>query len=171
MAESRFDKYVRDTLADATKERRDELVAAVESAQAELSKKVEALREIADAACAEADGKIRALARKWGWKTVPGSEKEGIVETYSLEGNLAKVFRELRSKYGCYDGTYQHRRTDGTMAAAQRALGEFDAAVEKAARRLVVVKKDLGMKAEAFDRAMADAVAKLLKSQVKEKTK
>ena len=163
MAESRFDKYVRDTLADATKARRDELAAAVESAQAELDAKVKALEEVADAACAEADRKIRLLAKKWGWKTIPGSEREQIVETCSLSGDLGKAFAELRSEYGCYNGTYQHRHTDGAVAAAQQALDEFDAAVEKAARRLVVVKKDLGMKAEAFDKAMADAVAKLLK--------
>ena len=163
MAESRFDRYVRDTLADAVKARRDELAAAVESAQAELGKKMDALREIADEACAEADRKIRALARKWGWKTVPGSEKEKIVETYSFPGNLGKTFAELQTEYGCYGRRYKDRYVGGPVAAAQQALDEFDAAVEKAARRLVVVKKDLGMKAEAFDKAMADAVAKLIK--------
>lgn len=163
MAESRFDMYVRDTLADATKARRDELAAAVESAQAELDMKAKALEEVADAACAEADKKIRALAKKWGWNTVPGSEKERIVETYSLRSSLSKAFAELRTEYGCHGGRYADRYVGGPVAAAQQALDEFDAAVEKAARRLVVVKKDLGMKAEAFDKAMADAIAKLLK--------
>ena len=163
MAESRFDRYVRDTLADAVKARRDELVAAIESAQAELDAKVKTLEEVADAACAEADKKIRALAKKWGWKTVPGSEKKQTVEVCSLSGKLANVFAEMYSDYGRYNGSYQYRHTDGAVAAAQRALDEFDAAVEKAARRLVVVKKDLGMKAEAFDKTMADAVARLLK--------
>lgn len=160
---SRFDEYVRDTLADATKERRDELAAAVESAQAELDAKVKALEALKDAACAEADRKIRALAKKWGWKTIPGSDRETIVETCAISGNLAKVFAEMSLDYRCCNGTYRPRHTDGAVAAAQKALDEFDADVEKAARRLVVVKKDLGMKAEAFDRAMADAVAKLLK--------
>lgn len=161
MAESRFDRYVRETLADAVKARRDELAAAVESAQAGLGAKAKALEEVADAACAEADRKIRALAKKWGWKAVPGSEGEQIVEPCSLSGNLEKAFVELHTEYFCGAGRYRH--TDGAVAAAQRALDEFDAAVEKAARRLVVVKKDLGMKAEAFDKAMAEAVAKLLK--------
>ena len=163
MAESRFDRYVRDTLADAVKSRRGELEAAVESAKAELDAKVEVLEKVADAACAEATRKIRALAKKWGWKTIPGSEKEQIVETCSLERNLAQAFAEFRTEYGCHGGVYGYRRTEGAVAAAQRALDEFDAAVEKAARRLVVVKKDLGMKADAFDKAMADAVAELLK--------
>lgn len=163
MAESRFDRYVRDTLADATKARRDELEAAVESAQAELDAKVKALREVADAACAEADKKIRALAKKWEWKTVPGSDRDTLVEACSLGSSLSNAFVELRSEYRCVNGVYADRCVDGPVAAAQRALDEFDAAVEKAARRLVVVKKDLGMKADAFDKAMADAVAKLLK--------
>ena len=53
---------------------------------------------------------------------------------------------------------------DQVLAYEQKdALDAFDAAVETAATRLVVVKMDLGMKADAFDKAMADAVAKLLK--------
>lgn len=163
MAESRFDQYVRETLADATKARRDELAAAVKNAEAGLDAKTKAFREIMDEACAEADRKIRALAKKWGWKTVPGREKEQIVESSSFSGNLGKTFVELHTDYRCCGGTYRHVYTGGPVAVAQRALADFDEAVEKAARRLVVVKKDLGMKAEAFDKAMAEAVAKLLK--------
>ena len=163
MAESRFDKYVRETLADETKARRDELVAAVGKAEAELDAKTKAFREIADEACAEADRKIRALAKKWGWKPVPGSEGNKIAEASRLSYNLESAFEELRTEYRCYGGHYADRYVGGPVAAAQRALADFDEAVEKAARRLVVVKKDLGMKAEAFDKAMAEAVAKLLK--------
>lgn len=163
MAESRFDRYVRDTLADAVKGRRDELVAAVDKAQADLDAKAKVFQEIADEACAEADKKIRALAKKWGWKPVPGSEKDKIVKPYSMRSDLSNAFDELRTEYSRYGGRYEDRHVGGPVAAAQKALAEFDDAVEKAARRLVVVKKDLGMKAEAFDKAMAEAVAKLLK--------
>ena len=163
MTESRFDRYVRETLADATKARRDELKAAVDKAQADLDAKAKAFQEIADGACAEADKKIRALAKKWGWKPVPGSEKDKIVKPYSMRSDLSNAFEELRTEYVGFNGRYEDRHVGGPVAAAQRELNEFDAAVEKAARRLVVVKKDRGMKAEAFDKAMAEAVAKLLK--------
>lgn len=163
MAESRFDRYVRETLADETKARRDELKAAVDEAIADLDAKEKAFQEIADEACAEADRKIRALAKKWGWKTVPGTEESRIVEPYSLRNGLSKTFADLCTNYERVNGVYADRYVGGPVAVAQRKLAEFDEAVEKAARRLVVVKKDLGMKAEAFDKAMAEAVAKLLK--------
>lgn len=163
MVKNRFEEYVRDTLADETKARRDELVAAVEKAEADLDAKAKAFQEIADEAFAEADRKIRALAKKWGWKPVPGSENDKIVQTRSVRSSLSDAFVELRTEYVRCGGRCEDRYVDGPAAAAQRELAEFDEAVEKAARRLVVVKKDLGMKAEAFDKAMADAVAKLVK--------
>lgn len=163
MAESRFERYVRDTLADAVKERRDELKAAVEEAKVDLDAKAKAFQEIADEACAEADKKIRALAKKWGWTPVPGTEKDKIVIPCSMKSDLSNAFTELRTEYSCYGGRYEDRHVGGPVAAAQKALAEFDDAVEKAARRLVVCKMDLHMKPDAFDKMMAEAIAKLLK--------
>lgn len=163
MAEGRFEKYVRETLADGTKARRDELAAAIERAEADLDAKEKALQEIAGEACAEADRKIRALVRRWGWTAAPGSEKTRIVEPFSLRSNLSSAFVEFKTTYERRGDVYADWHVGGPVAVAQRKLAEFDDAVEKAARRLVVVKKDLGMKAEAFDKAMAEAVAKLMK--------
>ena len=129
--------------------------------KAKIEAKVRALEEIADAACAEADKKIRALVKKWGW-TPRSTAETKIVEMHDLGSRLSDMYDDAHTEYTMDGRVYERRFVKGPVGEAQKALNAFDEAVAKAARRLVVLKKDLNMQADAFDEAVAKAVAKLL---------
>ena len=158
---TRFEQYVRDSVADLTKARRDELQAAYEAAKAKVDGKLAALREIADEAVKAANAKIDALARKWGWH-VDESGDAPVELGGCFESNCCSRYAEAKRDYVVSNGWHTPEYVCDSVASARKALEDFDAAVERAATRLVVLKKDLGMKAEAFDAAMAEAVAKIV---------
>lgn len=159
MATARFESYVRETLADGVKERRAALKKAFDDEKAKIEAKLAALEEIATEAVKALNAKIDAAARKMGWHVNEGGDP--AVELGRNFGSACgSRFVEAASEYDYPHGTTYK---NGPAKEARDALDAFDAAVEKAATRLVVVKMDLGMKADAFDKAVADAVAKLLK--------
>lgn len=159
MATARFESYVRETLADGVKERRAALKKAFDDENARIETKVRALKEIATEGLKALNAKIDAAARKMGWHVNEGSDP--AVELGRNFGSACGCrFVEAQTEYDYPHGTTYK---NGPAKEAKDALDAFDAAVEKAATRLVVVKMDLGMKADAFDKAMADAIAKLLK--------
>lgn len=159
MATSRFEAYVRETLAEAVKPRRDELEKAVKDAEADIKEKVKALNRIAkkgiDALNAQLD---RVATEKFGWK-VDGEDPCPAVVLPNGTVNASR-YAEADAEYNYALGRRAYK--NGPAKKASAALFGFDGAVEKAATRLVVCKMDLHMKPEAFDKAMADAVAKLL---------
>jgi hypothetical protein len=152
---TRFEKYVHDTISDGVKERREELVMAYEEARADAKAKKELLEDVAEKVASEAARKAEALAKKWGWTRT----RRNDVVSFVLHD---EAFEETQGRFlDRPDG-----RSEYVMNAAAdqwRALVDFEEKVQRAANRLVVVKKDLGMKAEEFDKAVADAIAKLLK--------
>ena len=159
MGESRFERYVRAQLKEQTAAKRAALVEAYRVEVARIETKVKALEEIATEGLKALNAKIDAAARKMGWHVNEGSDP--AVETGRSFGSACgHRFVEAQSEYDYTHGTTYR---NGPAKEARDALDAFDAAVEKAATRLVVVKMDLGMKADAFDKALADAVAKLLK--------
>lgn len=161
MAESRFDKYVRETLADGVKERRAALKKAFDDEKAKLEAKFAALKEIADEGVRATNAKIDATAKKWGW-TIREDSDPVLQPGRCFGNNVGDRFEEAHMQYepGNWDRSVY---VTGKVREAQLALAAFDAAVEKAARRLVVCKMDLHMKPDAFDKMMAEAIAKLLK--------
>lgn len=162
MATARFESYVRETLADGVKERRAALKKAFDDEKAKIEAKLAALEEIATEAVKAANAKIDAQARKWGW-TVREDSDPAFRSDRSFRSSCSSRFDAARTQYERGDSWSEHSYVCGKVREAQLALREFDAAVEKAARRLVVCKMDLHMKPEAFDKMMADAIAKLLK--------
>lgn len=158
MGESRFERYVREQLKELTKDRRAELEKAYEYAKQAVDGKLSDLRKIADAGLKAINAKLDAAARKFGWHV--DETAVPVAELTSFSSNCGKRYEEAATGYDYGIGQYY---VNGEVRKAKKALDDFDAAVEKAATRLVVVKMDLGMKAEAFDRAMAEAVAKLLR--------
>ncbi len=160
MATARFESYVRETLADGVKERRAALKKAFDDEKAKIEAKIAALEEIATEAVKAANAKIDATARKWGW-TVREDSDPALHADRSFGSSCSSRFDAARTQYEYDRG--EHSYVCGKVREAQLALREFDAAVEKAARRLVVCKMDLHMKPDAFDKMMADAIAKLLK--------
>lgn len=159
MGESRFERYVRAQLKEQTAAKRAALEEAYKVEVARIKTKVKALEEIATEGLKALNAKIDAAARKMGWHVNEGSDP--AVELRRNFGSACGYrFAEAQTEYDYSRGsTYKN----GPAKEAEDALDAFDAAVDKAATRLVVVKMDLGMKADAFDKALADAVAKLLK--------
>lgn len=159
MGESRFERYVRAQLKEQTAAKRAALEEACKVENARIETKVKALEEIAMEGLKALNAKIDAAARKMGWHV--NEESDPAVELgRSFDSACGHRFAEAQTEYDYPRGsTYKN----GPAKEARDALDAFDAAVEKAATRLVVVKMDLGMKADAFDKALADAVAKLLK--------
>ncbi len=162
MATARFESYVRETLADGVKERRAALKKAFDDEKAKIEAKLAALKEVADAAVEAANAKIDAMARKWGWTVREGSDP-ALKPDRCFGSSCSTRYDEARTEYERGGNWSEYSYVCGKVREAQLALREFDAAVEKAARRLVVCKMDLHMKPEAFDKMMADAIAKLLK--------
>ena len=159
MGESRFERYVRAQLEEQTAAKRAALEEAYRVEVARIETKVKALEEIATEGLKALNAKIDAAARKMGWHV--DEKGDPVVETgRSFSSACGHRFVEAQSKYDYPHGTTYK---NGPAKEARDALDAFDAAVKKAATRLVVVKMDLGMKADAFDKALADAVAKLLK--------
>ena len=161
MAESRFERYVRDTLADGVKERRAALEKAFDDEKAKIEAKLAALEEIANEAAKAANAKIDATAKRWGWTIREGSDP-AFQSGRGFKNAASSRFEEARTQYE--PGNWGHSvYATGKVREAQLALEAFDEAVGKAASRLVVCKMDLHMKPDAFDKMMADAIAKLLK--------
>ena len=163
MATSRFESYVRETLADGVKERRAALKKAFDDEKAKIEAKLSALEEIAKEGIQAINAKIDATARKWGWAVLEDSDPvlsppHFFKSTCSDRFDAARTQRDYSDSWS--SGSYY---VCGKVREAQLALREFDAAVEKTARRLVVCKMDLHMKPDAFDKMMADAIANLLK--------
>ena len=154
---TRFESYVKDQLKELTAKRREELEKTHEAITAKLDAKVDALKEIADEGLKALNAKIDAQAKRWGWhvdeSADPAMERTGFVD------NCHRRYAELKTDYSYSVG--RHYANEEALAAL-KALEDFDESVRKAATRLVVLKKDLNMKSDAFDKAMADAVAKLL---------
>lgn len=159
MGGSRFERYVRAQLKEQTAAKRAALEEAYKVEVARIETKVKALEEIATEGLKALNAEIDAAARKMGWHV--NEESDPAVELgRSFDSACGYRFVEAQTEYDYPRGsTYKN----GPAKEARDALDAFDASVEKAATRLVVVKMDLRMKADAFDKALADAVAKLLK--------
>lgn len=158
---TRFETYVRDAVADLTKARRDELVAARDAEEAKIDAKLASLKEIVDEGLKALNAKVDAQARKFGWHV--DGRADPAVETNCFEHNCHDRYKEAAKDYVCYGDGSRFEYCGQAVRAANGAIEDFDALVEKTVTRLVVLKKDFNMKPDAFDKAMADAVAKLLK--------
>lgn len=161
MAESRFERYVREALKEKTQERRDELEKRFNDELASINRRIDTLREIADEAIEALNKRLDAQAAKWGWNVLPDTCR--LAELESFNGHAITRYDAARSKYDYGQPGTARLYLYGPVAEAQRALIKFDNAVERAATRLVVCKVDLHMRPEQFDAALDEAVRKLLK--------
>ena len=158
MGESRFEVYVRETLAEGVKARRDALQKAFDDEKAKIKKRIDTLKEIMDEGLKALNAKIDAQAKKWGW-TVDESTNPAV-EPCNFTGNCNTRFPEARTEYDYGRGSHF---VTGAVKAAEDALSDFDEKVKKAGRRLVVCKVDLHMKPQEFDKMMAGMIADLIK--------
>lgn len=166
MATGRFEKYVRDTIAEGVKARRDKLVKAYEDEAKKVDAKEEALRNAVKDALEDVSSLVDNMAKKWGWKV-----NESCVNSQAVSISDVYGFSDLYRRYDISNKVYivdrnrdgRHFYMNGKAGDAYRAIKEFDEEVEKAATRLVVSKMDLGMKVDEFDKLIAEAIAKLMK--------
>lgn len=158
---TRFETYVRDTVADLTRARRDELVAALDAEKAKIDAKLASLKEIVDEGLKALNAKVDAQARKFGWHV--DERADPAVEASCFESNCRGRYKEAAKDYVRRGDMHEFGYCGQAVRAAAGAVEEFDALVEKTVTRLVVLKKDFNMKPDAFDQAMAEAVAKIVK--------
>lgn len=86
MGESRFEAYVRETLAEGVKARRDALQKAFDDEKAKIRKRIDTLKEIMDEGLKVLNARIDAQAKKWGWTV---DESTGpVVEPCTFTGGL-----------------------------------------------------------------------------------
>lgn len=166
MATGRFEKYVRDTIAEGVKARRDKLVKAYEDEAKKVDAKVEALRNAVKDALEDVSSLVDNMAKQWGWKV-----NKGYVNNQAVSFSDVYGFSDLYRRYDISAKEYvtdsdrngRYFYMNGKAGDAYLALKEFDEKVEKAANRLVVAKMDLRMKVDEFDKMIAEAIAKLMK--------
>lgn len=164
MATGRFEKYVRDTIAEGVKARRDKLVKAYEDEAKKVDAKVEALRNAVKDALEDVSSLVDNMAKRWGWKVNESCIKDQAVRTNDVYSIIDRRY-DIAVKDYILDSNRNGRNfyKNGKAGDAYRAIKEFDEKVEKAATRLVVAKMDLGMKVDAFDKMIAEAIAELMK--------
>lgn len=166
MATGRFEKYVRDTIAEGVKARRDKLVKAYEDEAKKVDAKVDALRNAIKDALEDVSSLVDNMAKQWGWKVNKSYAKNQAVSISDVYGSsdLGRRYDISVKEYivdSDRDGRYFYM--NGKAGDAYCALKDFDEKVEKAATRLVVSKMDLGMKVDEFDKLIAETIAKLMK--------
>lgn len=160
-----FEKYVRDTISEGVKARRDKLVKAYEDEEKKVDAKVWALRNAVRDALEDVSSLVDNMAKKWGWKVNKSCVNYQAVNICDVYGFCSLDRRYDISVKECIadsDGNGRHFYMNGKAGDAYRAIKEFDEKVEKAVNRMVVA-KILGMKVDEFDKMIAEAIAKLLK--------
>jgi len=159
MAKARFESYVEERVAELAAARRAKLKAALDAEVA----KVERLRDKYQGMIE--DG-VEALVRK----VVVQARRDGCdvqVEDakIALSDHAKGAVRSAVGLQAKYDyGSGRNLWPEGSPARkAQDALEAFDELCAKEARRIVVYKKDLGMKPEAFEKMLREAAEKINK--------
>lgn len=163
MSESRFEKYVRETVMDGVREKRDALVADVKSAEAEVESVFSELVAIINRHLSKAGLEIEKHIAKIGWRLVDGYQGkmlDDVVSVDSWKNKLDDRIQELVRTYEYCKGYIYGK--DHPVRIAKEALEKFDERINKGVRRLVVMKVDLKMKTDEFDKALNDKVKEIL---------
>lgn len=163
MSESRFEKYVRETVMDGVREKRDVLVAEVRSAEAEVESVFSELVAIINRHLSKAGLEIEKHIAKIGWHLVDeyqGKTLDGAISDSAWKSHLDNRIQEFVRTYDYCKG-YVYSK-DHPVRIAKEALEKFDERIGKAIRRLVVMKVDLKMKTDEFDKALNDKVKEIL---------
>lgn len=159
-AKARFESYVEERMAEAAAGRRAKLKAEFDAEVAKAGKLRDKYLEMIEDGVEALVRTVVAQARRDGRDVNDAADMEKHLVLYA-EGKVHAMVG-LRPEY-------DHRSREslwpeGTPARrAQDALRAFDALCAREATRIVVYKKDLGMKPEAFERMLAEAAEKINK--------
>ena len=159
---SRFEKYVEERVSELASERRAKLKAAYDAEVAKIDRR-------RDAYVREIETGVEALVQK----VVTQAKKDGcqVDDTALAQTALSNYAKDLAVDAVGLKQTYEYasheyRWPKGTaVREAQDALNAFDELCAKEAQRVVVYKKDLGMKPEAFEKMMAEVANTINKEQ------
>lgn len=163
MATPRFEAFVRERMNDLVKAKREALQKKYDD---EVEKVGKVLKKYQDMAAKGAGKLLETIVAKAAGDGYAADEDylkdaRGNLEA-KLDRMLDGVFPHLHAE-SVYEGDrWQPRWPDGSAAEdARKALAAFDAGVEKAVRKLVVYKMDLGLKPEKFEEMLAAAAKEL----------
>lgn len=164
MATPRFEAFVRERMDDLVKAKREALQKKYDD---EVEKVAKTLKKYQDMAAKGARKLLDAIVAKAA-EDGHAVDKEKVEEAWGSVGGhvrraLDAVFPDLH-EYSEFEGcAWTMRWPDGTPAEeARKARRDFDAKVEKAVRKLVVYKMDLGLKPEKFEEMLAAAAKELV---------
>ena len=159
---NRFESYVEERVSEIASERRAKLKAAYDAEVAKVDRRRDTYIKTIEAG-------VEALVQK----VITQAKKDGcrVDETDLAQTALSNCAKDLAITAVGLKPTYEYashecRWPEGTaIREAQDALNAFDELCAKEARRIVVYKKDLGMKPEAFEKMMAEVAEKINKEQ------
>lgn len=166
MSESRFEKYVRETVMDGVREKRDALKAEVKAAEADLDSKMTELLSLINEHVKKAGIEVEKRMAKFGWHAgaeYKGRLLDGAVRESTWKSELEKRVDELNRLFVYELGRYEYTDEKHPVREAKAKLRAFDERVDKAIRRLVVMKVDLKMKTDEFDKALNNKVKEIMK--------
>lgn len=166
MSESRFERYVRETVMDGVREKRDALNAEVKAAEADLASKMAELLSLIDEHVKKAGIEVEKRMAKFGWHTeaeYKGKLLDDAVHESTWKSKLEDRIDSLKRTYVHELGRYEYADKKHPVREARAKLRELDERIDKAVRRLVVMKVDLKMKTDEFDKALNEKVKEIMK--------
>ncbi len=159
---NRFESYVEERVSEIASERRAKLKAAYDAEVAKIDRRRDAYIKTIETGVEALVRKVVEQAKKDGCRVDETDLEQTALSNYAKDLAVAAVGLKQTYEYSSHD----YRWPEGTaIREAQDALNAFDELCAKEARRIVVYKKDLGMKPEAFEKMMAEAAEKINKEQ------
>lgn len=154
----RFEAYVRERVQDMTAAKREKLAQKLTEEERLVEDVKRRYKKMLEKAWRDAVGKVADAADKNG----DPIDKSWLLE-FMTPHDIERITTNAFGVKTTFD--YDTRRTvwaEGTeVRRAQDALAKFDEDVEKAVRRIVVYKMDLGLKPDAFEKLLEETVEKL----------
>ena len=159
---NRFEKYVEERVSELASERRAKLKAAYDAEVAKIDRRRDAYIRTIETGVEALVQKVVAQAKKDGCRVDETDPEQTALSNYAKDLVVAAVGLKQTYEYS----SHEYRWPEGTaVREAQDALNAFDELCAKEARRIVVYKKDLGMKPEAFEKMMAEVAKTINKEQ------
>ena len=159
---NRFESYVEERVSEIASERRAKLKAAYDAEVAKVDRRRDAYIKTIETGVEALVRKVVEQAKKDGCRVDETDLEQTALSNYAKDLAVAAVGLKQTYEYA----SNEYRWPEGTaIREAQDALNAFDELCAKEARRIVVYKKDLGMKPEAFEKMMAEVAEKINKEQ------
>ena len=155
---NRFESYVEERVSELASEKRAKLKAAYDAEVAKIDRRRDEYIRTIESGVEALVQKVVAQAKRDGCKVDETDLAQSALSNYAKDLAVAAIGLKQTYEYA----SHEYRWPEGTaVREAQDALNAFDELCAKEARRIVVYKKDLGMKPEAFEKMMAEVATKI----------